>query len=76
MREANPTIKTQEEILSIIKKSKNPISITAIAKLSNKSTYQVRAVVNYLFAFGVLQIIKSTQGMTLVIFKNIEKGNI
>lgn len=66
MRYSNPTIKTQEEIFEVIEKSKEPLTISAIARETNKSISQVKSSVQFFVKFGVLITITSSGGTTLV----------
>lgn len=62
---SNPTMKTQEKVLDIIKKSEH-ISINEIANQSGLNFYQVKASINYLKRLGVVSLIVSSNNMTLV----------
>jgi len=67
---ANPTMKVQEKILKVIELSKNPISITAVSKLSKTSFYQTKVSIDYLYRLGVLELIISSGNSTFVILKS------
>jgi len=69
MSDANPTIETQNRIIEVIKNSNNPISLTAISKLSKKGFNEVKASVNFLTRLGVLELIISSGNSTFVILK-------
>ncbi len=66
---ANPTMKVQEKILEVIEKSKNPISITSISKLSKTSFYQTKVSIDFLYRLGILDLIISSGNSTFVILK-------
>jgi len=66
---ANPTMKVQEKILEVIGKSKNPISITSISKLSKTSFYQTKVSIDFLYRLGILDLIISSGNSTFVILK-------
>lgn len=66
MRKGNPTAKTQQEIYETIRKSKTPMSLTAIAVKTNKTIYQVKSVVDFLEQLNVIKRIVSSGGTTFV----------
>lgn len=72
---ANPTAKTQEEILQVIKKSDIPMSLTAIAERTNKSFYQVKATVRVLENFDIVKTMSSS-GNTTFVFLTKKEGDI
>jgi len=63
-------MKVQEKILKVIELSKNPISITAVSKLSKTSFYQTKVSIDYLYRLGVLELIISSGNSTFVILKS------
>lgn len=66
MTKSNPTQKTQKEILDVIKKSKLPMSITAIADASGKGLYAVQETIKYLQGFGVVRTLITSGNTTIV----------
>lgn len=67
---ANPTARIQEDILQVIQKTKTPMSINAISSQSKKSSYQVKATIEILKRFGVVETIVSSGRTTLIQLKN------
>lgn len=66
---ANPTMKVQEKILEVVENSKNPISITSLAKLSKTSFYQTKVSIDFLYRLGIVDLIISSGNSTFVILK-------
>lgn len=66
---ANPTMKVQEKILGVVENSKNPISITSLAKLSKTSFYQTKVSIDFLYRLGIVDLIISSGNSTFVILK-------
>lgn len=76
MINSNPTQRTQEEILLVIKNSEMPLSLTAIAKTSNKDIYQVKKSIQFFEKLGIVKTIISSGNTTFVVLnKNKEDKN-
>lgn len=69
MSKANPTQKTQQEILDVIQKSKLPMSVTAIASETGKGIYAVQETIKFLQRVGVVNTI-ITSGKSTIVFLN------
>ncbi|MFA5723671.1 MAG: hypothetical protein WC979_05415 [Candidatus Pacearchaeota archaeon] len=67
MKNSNPTIKTQEEIIKAVFENENPLSLTAISKKTNKSLSQVKATIIFLENLGIVKTLVSSGNTTLVI---------
>lgn len=72
---ANPTARIQEDILQVIQKTKTPMSINAISSQSKKSSYQVKATIEFLKKFGIIETIVSSGRTTLVHLNKNEVQN-
>lgn len=66
----NPTQKTQEAILKTLKDCNQAISLTSLAEKSNHSIYQVKQSVRFFEELGLIKIITSDKGTTLIIYEN------
>jgi Fe2+ or Zn2+ uptake regulation protein len=69
MVNANPTQKTQEKVLEVIRKSENPMSITAISDATGSGLYAVQKTINFLKGLGIIKTITSSGNTTLVILE-------
>lgn len=67
-KKSNPTQKTQDKILEVLRKTPETEmqTITSLAEKTNLSTNQVRASVEWLESLGIIQLIVSSGGTTLV----------
>jgi len=75
MAKANPTIKTQQEILNVIQNSEAPMSVSAIADSSGKGLYATKQAVEFFEKLGVIRTITSSGNTTIVILNlNNERG--
>lgn len=70
---ANPTIRTQKKVMEVVENSDNPISLTAISKLSKSGYNEVKASVLFLAKLGVFDLITSTGKTTFVLIKKGEE---
>ena len=66
---ANPTIRIQERIINVIRKSEKPISLTKISELSKTGFNETKNSINFLHKLGFIDIIVSTGNITFVILK-------
>lgn len=69
MKKANPTVKTQEEIIEILEKKNVPMSVSTLAKEAGKTIYQAKASIEFLEKMGIIEKVVSSGNTTLVIMK-------
>jgi len=74
MEKANPTIRIQNRIIEVIKKSKRPMSITAIAKKANTGFNETKRSIDFLYKLKVIDLVISSGNSTIVILKRGEQN--
>jgi predicted ArsR family transcriptional regulator len=74
MRQANPTRKTQEKILKVLKDTPETQTITSLAEKTSLNTNQVRASIEFLEKLGILRTIVSSKGTTLIQLNEVKNA--
>jgi len=71
----NPTIKTQEKILEIVKNTFSPMSFSSIARESKKGFGEVKMSIEFFQKLGIVELIVSNEKITLVKYIGKSNGN-
>ena len=68
MRQANPTTKTQKQIVKVLRANDKDtlLTLSSIALMTSKSIYQVKASIQFLKELGVVETVISRGGTTFV----------